>query len=207
LLTAEGSARYQGLVFRSTGRAVDGGPFQCAGSIVLDGLGARPYHFKGLRVDRAMNIKGMVLDPLTLRPTGTSGSLAWIVIGSPGGEASYLGHITEEGLGLLDPFTGVCSMMGAAISTDSGQGDVLHWVAQATTDRRTLVTTNLTKAVVTAEVHFAGGTGRFEDATGGFSGRVAELVSPNPTPSGFQNTFQYEAAGTIRFNDPVESGE
>jgi hypothetical protein len=154
-----------------------------------------------------MNIKGMVLDPLTLRPTGTSGSLAWIVIGSQGGEASYLGHITEEGLGLLDPFTGVCSMMGAAISTDSGQGDVLHWVAQATTDRRTLVTTNLTKAVVTAEVHFAGGTGRFEDATGGFSGRVAELVSPNPTPSGFQNTFQYEAAGTIRFNDPVESGE
>lgn len=38
LLTAEGSARYQGLVFRSTSTAVDGGPIQCTGSILQDGM-------------------------------------------------------------------------------------------------------------------------------------------------------------------------
>src|SRR5262249_37886000 len=156
-----------------------------------DGQGARPYYLKGLRVDRAMNIQGMVLDPLTLRPTGTSGALAWIVIGGPGGEASYLGRTTEEGLGLLDPVTGVCSMMGSVITAGNEQRDVLRWVAHATTDLRRPVSTNLTSAVITAQVHFAGGTGRFEAATGGFNGRVTELVSPAPGPSEFQNTFQY----------------
>src|SRR5215468_9510744 len=45
-MTAEGSARYQGLVLRCTGRAVDNGAIQCSGSIVLDGHGARPYYLK-----------------------------------------------------------------------------------------------------------------------------------------------------------------
>jgi len=102
---------------------------------------------------------------------------------------------------------GAMAILGTSISADSEQRDVLHWVAQATTNLRTLVTTNLGRAVITAEVHFAGGTGRFEDATGGFSGRVAELISPTPAPTVFQNTFQYQAAGTIRFNGPVEGDE
>ena len=102
---------------------------------------------------------------------------------------------------------GAMAILGTSISADSEQRDVLHWVAQATTNLRTLVTTNLGRAVITAEVHFAGGTGRFEDATGGFSGRVTQLISPTPTPAFFQNTFQYEAAGTIRFNGPPEGGE
>jgi len=206
-MTAEGSGVYQGLVFRATSTAVDSGPIQWTGCVVNDRQGPRPYQLKGLRVDRAMNVTGMLLDPLTLRPTGTYGAVAWIVIGSQGSEASYLGRTTEEGLGLLDPVTGVCSMMGTAIPADSEQRDVLHWVAQATTDLRTLVTTNLRTAVVTAEVHFAGGTGRFEDATGGFSGRVGQLISPTPDPMVFQNTFHYQAAGTIRFSEPAEGGE
>jgi hypothetical protein len=206
-MTAEGSGVYQGLVFRATSTAVDSGPIQWTGCIINDRQGPRPYQLKGLRVDRAMNVTGMLLDPLTLNPTGTCRALGWIVIGSQGQEASYLGRTTEEGLGLLDPVTGVCSMMGTAIPVDSEQRDVLHWVAQATTDLRTLATTNLRTAVITAEVHFAGGTGRFKDATGGFNGRVAELVSPTPVPTVFQNIFQYQAAGTIRFNGPVEGGE
>jgi len=206
-MTAEGSGVYQGLVFRATSTALDSGPIQWTGWIVNDRQGPRPYKLKGLRVDHAMNVKGMLLDPLTLHPTGTCGALAWIVIGSQGGESSYLGHTTEEGLGLLDPVTGVCSMMGTAIATENEQRDILQWVAQATTNLRTLVTTNLTTAVVTAEVHFAGGTGRFENATGGFSGRVAQLISPTPAPADFQNSFHYQGAGTIRFSEPAEGSE
>ena len=146
-MTAVGSGVYQGLVFRATSTAVDSGPIQWTGRIITDRQGPRPYRLKGLRVDRAMNVTGMLLDPLTLLPTGTFRSLAWIVIRSQGGEASYLGRTTEEGLGLLDPVTGVCSMMGTAIPADSEQRDVLHWVAQATTDLRTPVTTNLRTAV------------------------------------------------------------
>jgi hypothetical protein len=207
VMTAEGNGVYQGLVFRATSTAADSGPMQWTGCILNDRQGPRPYQSSGLRIDRAMNVTGMLLDPLTLRPTGMYRALEWIVIGSRGGEASYLGRTTEEGLGLLDPVTGVCSMMGTAIPADSEQRDVLHWVAQAKTDLRTLVTTNLRTGVVTAEVHFAGGTGRFEDATGGFSGRVAELISPTPAPTVFHNTFQYEATGTIRFSGPAEGGD
>lgn len=206
-MTAEGSGVYQGLVFRGTSTALDFGPIRWTGYIVNDRQESRPYQLKGLRVDRAMNVTGMLLDPLTLRPTGKLGALAWIVIGSQGGDASYLGRTTEEGLGLLAPITGVCSMTGIAIPTDSNQRDVLHWVAEATTDLRRLVTTNLGTAVITAQVHFAGGTGRFEGATGGFSGRAAELISPTPAPSVFLNTFQYHAAGTIRFSEPAEGGD
>jgi hypothetical protein len=206
MMTAEGSGVYQGLVFHATGTAADSGPTQWTGFIINDRQEARRYQSSGLRLDRAMNVTGMLLDPLTLRPTGTYGALTLIVIGSQGGEASYLGRTTEEGLGLFDPVTGVCSMRGTAIPSDSDQPDVLHWVAYAKTDLRTLVTTNLRTAVVTAQVHFAGGTGRFEDATGGFGGRVAELVSPTPAPTVFQNTFRYQAVGTIRFSGPVERG-
>ena len=205
--TAEGSGVYEGMVLRATTTTVDSGPIHWAGCIIKDRQGPRPYQLKGLRVDSAMNVKGVLLDPLTLRPTGTCRGLTWIVIGAQGEEASYLGRATERGLGLLDPVTGVCSMMGTSIAADNEQRDVLHWVAQATTNLRTLVTTNLGRAVITAEVHFAGGTGRFEDATGGFSGRVTQLISPTPTPALFQNTFQYEAAGTIRFNGPPAGGE
>jgi hypothetical protein len=207
VMIAEGSGVYQSLVFRATSTGADSGPIPLTGWIINDHQEPRRYKLKGLRLDRAMNVTGMLLDPLTLRPTGTCGALTWIVIGSQGGEASYLGPTTEVGLGLLDPVTGVCSMMGSAIPAQSEQRDVLHWVAQATTDLRTLVTTNPRTAVVTAEVHFAGGTGRFQDATGGFRGRVAELVSPTPVPTVFHNTFQYEATGTIRFSGPAERAD
>lgn len=203
-MTAEGNGVYHGLVFRGTSRAFDFGPIQWTGRIVEDRQEPRPYELKGLRVDRSMDVKGVLLDPVTLRPSGKLGALAWIVIGSQGGDASYLGRTTEEGLGLLDPVTGVCSMMGIAIPTDSKQPDVLHWVAQATTDLRRSLTTNLGTAVITAEVHFAGGTGRFEGATGGFIARASALISPTSAPSIFHNTFQYQATGTIRFTGPAE---
>jgi len=206
-MTAEGSGVYQGLVFRATSTAVDYGPIHWTGCIVNDRQGPRPYLLKGLRVDNAMNVKGMLLDPLTLRPTGTNGALVKINIVTEVGEATYLGRTTEQGLGLLDPVTGVSSMMGTAISADNKGRDVLRWVAQATTDLRTLPKMDLKTGVAIVEVHFAGGTGRFEDATGGFSGRVAEVVSPTPFPTFFQNTFQYQAAGRIRFSGPVAGGE
>jgi hypothetical protein len=123
------------------------------------------------------------------------------------GEATYLGRTTEEGLGVLDPVTGLCSMMGTAMPAGSEGRGVLHWVAQATTELRSLAKRDLKTGVTSAEVHFAGGTGQFENATGGFSGRVAQLISPTPAPTIFQNTFQYQAAGTIRFSEPAEGGE
>lgn len=60
--------------------------------------------------------------------------------------------------------------------------------------------------MVTAEVHFPSGTGRFEDATGGFSGRATQLISPTPALAFFHNNFEYKAAGTIRFYGPAEDG-
>jgi len=141
----------------------------------------------------------MLLDPLSLRPTGTTGAIVRINIVTEIGEATYLGRTTEQGLGLLDPVTGVSSMMGTAIPAESEGRGVLHWVAQANTDLRT--------GVANAEVHFAGGTGQFEDATGGFSGRVAQLISPTPFPTFFHNTFQYQAAGTIRFSSATQGGD
>lgn len=148
----------------------------------------------------------MLLDPLTLRPTGTNGALVRINIVTEVGEATYLGRSTEQGLGLLDPVTGVSSMMGTAMPAESEGRGVLHWVAQATTDPRTLPKMDVRTGVANAEVHFAGGTGQFEDATGRFSGRVVQLISPTPAPTFFHNSFQYEAAGTIRFNGPAEGG-
>lgn len=38
--------------------------------------------------------------------------------------------VAFEGLGLLAPVTGVCSMMGTAIPADSEERDLLHWVAR-----------------------------------------------------------------------------
>lgn len=199
LLTAEGSSRYDGLVFRSTCTAVDDGPIQCTGWIVQDGQGPRPYQLKGFRLDGAVKITGMLLDPLTLCPTGTRGTLEWIGIVTETGEASYLGRTKENGLGLLDPVTGVSSMMGTVMPVDSQQMDVLHWVALAMTDPRT--------GAANAEVHFAGGTGRFQDATGGFSGRVTQTTSPTPAPTMFHKTFYYGASGTIRFSGSTDGGE
>jgi len=149
----------------------------------------------------------MLLDPLSLRPTGTTGAIVRINIVTEIGEATYLGRTTEQGLGLLDPVTGVSSMMGTAIPAESQGRGVLHWVAQATTDLRTLAKMDLRTGVANAEVHFAGGTGQFEDATGGFSGRVAQLISPTPFPTFFHNTFQYQAAGTIRFSSATQGGD
>ena len=205
--TAEGSGVYQGLVFSATSTRVDYGPIQSTGHIIKASQEARLYHVKGLRVDRAVKFSGALLDPLTLSPTGTRGTVALIVLGSQGGEASYLGRTREEGVGLLDPVTGMCSIMGTSTAVDGEQLGVLRWVAESTTGLSKLIGTNTERAVVTAEVHFAGGTGRFEDATGGFGGRLIGLVSPTPVPTVFSNTFQYEAAGAIRFSGLSDAGQ
>jgi len=203
-MTAEGSGAYHGLVFRTTCTAFDDGPIQWTGCVVQDSPGARPYRLKGLRLDCAQETTGMLLDPLTLRPTGNKGALVRINILTEVGEATYLGRTTEQGLGLLDPVTGVSSMMGTTMPARGEERGVLRWVAQATTDLKTFPKLGQRRGVANAEVHFAGGTGQFQDATGRFSGRVAQIIAPTPTPALFHNTFQYEVAGTIRFSCPAE---
>ena len=206
-MTAEGSGAYHGLVFRTTCTAFDDDPIWWTGCVVQDSPGARPYRLKGLRLDSAQETTGMLLDPLTLRPTGNKGALVRINILTEVGEATYLGRTTEQGLGLLDPVTGVSSMMGTTTPAGSENRGVLHWVAQATTDLKTPPKPGQRSGVANAEVHFAGGTGRFEDATGRFSGRVEQTISPTPVPKLFHNTFQYEAAGTIRFSCLAKGGD
>jgi len=83
VMTAEGSGVYQGLVFRATSTATDSGPIQWTGCIINDRQEPRRYQSNGLRLDRGINVTGMLLDPLTLRPTGTCRDLAWMFIGSP----------------------------------------------------------------------------------------------------------------------------
>lgn len=206
-MTAEGSGAYHGLVFRTTCTAFDDGPIQWTGRVVHDSTGARPYRLKGWRLDCVQETTGMLLDPLTLRPTGNKGALVRIEILTEVGEATYLGRTTEQGLGLLDPVTGASSMMGATKPAGSEERGILRWVAQATTDLKTIPKLGQGRGVAKAEVHFAGGTGQFEDATGRFSGRVAQTISPTPVSKLFHNTFQYEAAGTIRFSSPAGGGD
>jgi hypothetical protein len=206
-MTAEGSGAYHGLVFRATCTAFDDDPIQWTGCVVHDSPEARPYRLKGWRLDCVQENTGMLLDPLTLRPTGNKGVLVRIDIATEVGEATCLGHTTEQGLGLLDPVTGVSSMMGTTMPAGSKERGVLRWVAQATTDLRTIPKRGQGRRVAMAEVHFAGGTGQFEDATGRFSGRVAQMISPTPVPKLFHNTFQYEATGTIRFSCLAKGGD
>ncbi len=188
---AVGGGGYQGLVLRKTGRSVDRGPVYYTGYIVQGGPGDLPLRWSELRVDRLQMVGGMILDPITFQPTGQLGMLGVGSIVSGVGEMSHTGRETNAGVGLFDLATGAGSAMG---TWTTANGDLLHWVSTATT---------LGTGVNSVSVHFVGGTGLLDDATGGFGATYPETITPTADPMVFRGSFTATANGTIRYSAPA----
>ncbi len=133
---------------------------------------------------------GMLLDPLTLKPTGKIGVLGRGEIVSGIGEDSHAGRIQDEGVGLIDPETGISSMLGRA---KTANGDLTYWVADAGPGP------DPDSKLTIANVHMTGGTGRFTDAVGGFSIRFSETLEPTSDPMVVLGSFSFRGRGTIRY--------
>ncbi len=185
---AVGNGGYEGQVLRKTGTSVDGGPVQWTGCIIEGGPGDRPFQSKGSRVDRLQMVPGMLLDPVTLKPTGKLGMLGRGEVVTGVGEDSHAGRIRDEGVGLIDPETGIGSMMGKATAAN---GEVTYWVSDSSPDPVTQLTT--------ATVHMVGGTGRFTDAVGGFTIQISETLEPTSDPMIILGSFSFRGRGTIRY--------
>ncbi len=189
---AVGGGAYQGLVLKKTGERVGtSGPIYWTGYIVAGGPGDLPMRVHGSRIDRLQLIPGMLLDPHTLQPTGQMGMLGLGSIVSCVAEATHLGHETETGVGLFDLTTSTSSSMGTVLTAN---GDLLHWVASSS---------DLPTGETTIDVHYAGGTGLMDDATGGFGGTVKETITPTADPMIYLGTFSFAASGKIRYSAPA----
>ncbi len=143
------------------------------------------------RVDRLQLIPGMLLDPQTLQPTGQIGMLGVGSIVSCVGEATHVGRETETGVGLFDLTKSISSSMGTVVAAN---GDLLHWVASSR---------DLPTGETTSDVHYVGGTGLMDDATGGFSSTIKETITPAADPMIYRGTFSFAATGTIRYSAPA----
>lgn len=186
LSVAVGSGGYQGLVYRKEAMSLDGGPQHFIAYIVEGGPGDLPLRTKGSRVDRVQFIRGMYLNPTNFSPTGVFGVLARFDIVSAVGEDSHGGRTTDTGVGVFDPITGAISMTG---TSTTAKGDQMLWVALNTTDIGT---------------HFAGGTGLFGDATGGFSAvQTNHKIEPTSDPMVVLSSYSYTGNGTIRYSTPA----
>ncbi len=192
-VTATGGGGYAGLVARWNYSGVDTlqtGVFDGSGYIVeaKGGPGDRPLQMKATRVDRLQLHPCMVLDPVTLKPTGEFAVIGTGDIVREVGEMSHAGRYTNQGSGLVDPATGTVTAMGTVTTANT---DLLYWVVEGSMDLKT--------GVFDASVHFAGGTGRFQDAVGDLGGQITEKMEPTEDPMVFLAKFSYSAKGTIRY--------
>ncbi len=192
-VTATGGGGYEGLVACWNYNGVDTlqtGVFDGNGYIVeaKGGPGDRPLQVKATRVDRLQLHPCMVIDPLTFKPTGEFAVIGTADIVEEVGETSHTGRYTNRGSGLVDPATGTVSAMGTLTAANT---DLLYWVAEGIMDLKT--------GVFDGGVHFMGGTGRFQDAVGGFDGQITEQMGPTEDPMVFLSRFSYSAKGTIRY--------
>ncbi len=189
---AVGGGAYQGLVLKKTGgRVGTSGPIYWTGYIVTGGPGDLPLRVHGSRVDQLQLIPGMLLDPHTLQPTGQMGMLGLGSIASCVAEATHLGRETESGVGLFDLTKSVSSSMGTVVTAN---GDLLYWVASSS---------DLPTGETSIDVHYAGGTGLMDDATGGFGGTITETITPTADPMIYVGTFSFTASGSIRYSAPA----
>ncbi len=191
-VTAIGKGGYEGLVARWNYSGVDSlqtSILDGSGYIIeaKGGPGDRPLQVKATRVDQLVLHRCMVLDPATFRPTGQFGIIGTADIVKEVGEMSHAGRYTNQGSGLVDPATGTVSVLGTVTAANMDQ---IYWVAEGIMDLGT--------GVFDGGVHIMGGTGRFEDAVGGFSGQMTENIQPTEDPMVFLGTFSYSAKGTIR---------
>lgn len=171
--TALGSGRYAGLV----GRFTMAGPGLWTGYIVENGPGAVPMKLSGWRVEQFDWSVGAVVDPSNMQPTGESNVVGKVTLVNGAGVATHTGQTTDQAevgiLTFLSPTKVAFSLTG---TMKSANGDLLYWVGTGTTDLQT--------GVANATVHWIGGTGRFEAATGFFVIKDRQVQDPKSTSTG-----------------------
>jgi drug/metabolite transporter superfamily protein YnfA len=137
-----------------------------------------------LLLPMTVSAKGQVTRPFKIHGNVTvvisllDGSL----VGTETGEATHIGRYSSEGEG---SFTGIGNATGVLTAAN---GDALFWSE---------VVTPISEVAYRIERTFTGGTGRFENASGGFSFEVTPNVVvafPKVTL-----TFSYNATGTITY--------
>jgi hypothetical protein len=160
-----------------------GNPFVGGGYIVEanGGPGDRPMQ------SRSEGTEGVEPHPAMLLPPSDPPVFSMVVtweIRNEVAQVSHLGRSSNEGLGMLDLTTGAVTGSG---TLTSAKGDQLYWVATGT---------SLGAAgPVDLTLHWAGGTGRFEAATGAINGPLE--LAPTEDPSSTE--FSLKAKGTIRY--------
>ncbi len=158
--TTVGSGRYAGLVARWT--AASHG--QWTGYIVENGPGEVPIDVRGSRVEQFEWSVGAVLNPADMQPTGESALISKVTLVNGEGAATHTGKTTDLAeVGIVtfpDPENPANAAWSCFGILRAANGDLLNWVAMGEND--------LIAGVNSGTVHFAGGTGRFEAATGSF---------------------------------------
>ena len=157
LATIVGSGDYEGLVARMTWL----GGSDWEGCIVENGPG--PVPMKDGSWERIENfdwIVGDVVVPFTMQPTGDKAVVGKISLVNGGGVQTHTGKSTDVAeVGLVTfptkPTTAAWSCFG---TVKAANGDLLNYVAMGEND--------LAAGVNSGTVHFTGGTGRFDAATG-----------------------------------------
>lgn len=191
--TLVGAGPYEGLVVYWYGTKVEvpgeTEPIQVSGYIVeaRGGPGDLPFQVRGSRVDRLTVCPGIVLSPPPEDPENPYGAIGKVDIVSDVNQSSHVGRCVDQGVGLLNLETGAVSMMGISATANK---DKVYWVA---------VGTPAGADVMDVTVHWAGGTGLFEAAVGGFSALLPSSPQPTDDPMVFLSTFDYTARGTIRY--------
>ncbi len=155
--TTAGSGRYTGLLARWIWAGT-----HWEGYIVENGPGEVPITLRGQRVEQFDWIVGAVLDPANMQPTGETAVVAKVTLVKGDGVATHTGKTTDVAeVGIVtfpeSPTTAAWSSFG---TLKAANGDLLYWVAMGEND--------LKAGVNNGTVHFVGGTGRFDAATGSF---------------------------------------
>lgn len=152
-------------------------------------LALQAVNYSELRYAAKPQSGRIVERPFRVQATGvmvidlTSGSLK----STESGQATHLGRFANEGSGMFSLATGEISGTGTLTASN---GERLFWKGTTATTTQGRVRT----------ITFTGGTGRFEDASGGFIDvSTSQDVIVNTATKTMTVTTSYTATGTIRY--------
>lgn len=192
--TMEGRGIHQGLLARYWYEGVnvmETGLLSGHGYVVERGAPVRPIQVRTTHTHLATIVPGVYVQPFTGVPIDEKDIqiLVYWWIKEASGNISHLGPLKENGFGIFDMGTGKGSGMGYQTAAN---GDKTYWIVGVNT-----ISGNSTRLVA----NYAGGTGRFEAAVGGYETIAQEEVSaPDPkNPLLLQMDFAYSASGWIRY--------
>lgn len=124
------------------------------------------------------------------RPLKLHAMVAWVVsladgsaVGYQIGEATHGGRFTDQAVGIWD--LGTFTLVAASGTVTVANGDHLSWVLPGSSFL----------------VEWTGGTGRFENVSGGFdmTAQSEPIITPGPTPGTITITVTYRGAGTCAY--------